>query len=442
VLTASPDLEQDLALRAWLQATAEEAVSRVARQRLLPLHDALDPAGREAREAASATAEPLLSATQGALDALNSQWSYQLAQRTVSALERADLTHEFPRLVQALTLKLASEIANGDRAVRQDLESLIFLEARVELPANYFPPDELARATQLRQEASQVANGRLEVRTFPAGSSVYIDGRYQGLAPLTVTGLTPVDHYVSVTLPGYGFAQQRARGGSVSFTLIDTPGLGRYRMLQKRLHDARADRTRYALARSLAQQVAADQVLVLLLRPGSEVGKRRVDLVRLDAQGKVLATGEAELGTRAPPEAQVERALVSVLSHEEPKAKLPPEPFESVALASSGSEALTAGHVLLGAGAALVVGGVAFGSAALIQQHHYTNVVNSVGPAGVSVAQPYATRGKSYAVTSDLLNLAGLVSLGLGVYFTFFHPPAAPASTSVEVAPPPARWDR
>ncbi len=45
--------------------------------------------------------------------------------------------------------------------------------------------------------------GGLTVDSRPAGASVAIDGRPSGVTPLTLDGVAPGEHTVSITLAGY-----------------------------------------------------------------------------------------------------------------------------------------------------------------------------------------------------------------------------------------------
>jgi hypothetical protein len=47
------------------------------------------------------------------------------------------------------------------------------------------------------------STGSIYVYTLPFGSSVYIDDGYSGMSPKVFKGITPGEHMVRITLPGY-----------------------------------------------------------------------------------------------------------------------------------------------------------------------------------------------------------------------------------------------
>jgi hypothetical protein len=56
---------------------------------------------------------------------------------------------------------------------------------------------------------ADAANGRLVVRSTPAGARVFVDGREQGKTPLTVDDLARGVHRVRVVRDGYGTEERR-----------------------------------------------------------------------------------------------------------------------------------------------------------------------------------------------------------------------------------------
>ena len=63
--------------------------------------------------------------------------------------------------------------------------------------------------SQISSLSAQVANlaaqitGSLIVASYPSSASLYVDGAYKGLTPMTVSGLSVGNHAVSVTKSGY-----------------------------------------------------------------------------------------------------------------------------------------------------------------------------------------------------------------------------------------------
>jgi hypothetical protein len=416
-----------------LAAYTEQAVLHsTPRFSLLVLRDALDPEGAKVHRAFEEEGSGELRAAQVFLDQLDSQQASAQADRAIAALEHTDLTRNFGKLIRARVLKLAAQLANGEtRAVHQGLEALIYLQPKVELPANYFTPEVLARAAQLRRDASRVAIGKLEVQTTPPGASVYVDGQYRGVAPMVVTGLTPVEHQVSVAAPGYALEQDRGRRGGASFVLRPAQGLPRYQAFQEKLRKATSQKERFAQARLFAQSLGADQALLISVRPDLNPGRAAVTLVRMDVQkDQSLGYQQLAVDRREPAGAQAEQSLHWLLNEEGGVGLPPPEAEAPRRTSSSPQGVFTLSHVLLGAGALLVIAGVSFGVAALSQQHQYSQV-NTIG---ASAARPYQEAGQRAALISDVLNGLGIVGLGVGGYLTLTE--LEEPSSTIDVLPP------
>jgi hypothetical protein len=415
-----------------LAASAELALQRSSRFEPLLLRDLLDPEGTKVRRAYEEEGNGDLRAAQLSLDQLDSKQSALQADSAIAALEHADLIRSFPKLLRARVIKLASQVANGEtRAVHQGLENLINLQPRVELPTNYFTPEDLARAAQIRREVGRGGTGRLEVQTAPPGASVYLDGQFRGVAPMTVMGLTSVDHLLTVTAPGYVLEQEKARRGTASIALKPAEGLPRYQALLDRLRKATTQKERFEQARAFAEGLGADQVLILSTRADLNPGKAAVTLVRLDThRGQSFGYQQFLVDQNEPAGIRAERPLHGLLSEDTVGASLPPEPLTASSAATS-SGFFSLGHVLLGAGGLLLIGGVSTGIAALESQHQYSQI-NTLGAAA---AHPYQVRGQHEAVISDILNAAGLVTLGIGGYLTWSEA-QTPSGTLVSPTPP------
>ncbi|MEQ1908906.1 MAG: PEGA domain-containing protein [Vicinamibacterales bacterium] len=76
------------------------------------------------------------------------------------------------------------------------------------------PPATPAAAARGAQNSRPPADGRLILRTTPAGARVTIDGRDVGITPLTTASLPPGQHVVRLAHQGYVAAERRVRIGS------------------------------------------------------------------------------------------------------------------------------------------------------------------------------------------------------------------------------------
>jgi hypothetical protein len=171
---------------------AEQSAVRSDRFDVVKLTEALDPENAGARASRKDEAEETMKLGQKSYDDLDTQKALQHYEKAVKLYEQTDLTKNFPGLVQAWLMKVASMIANGEnKAAEAELDRIIPLDPRATLSPNYFTPDSIAYAEKVKKNANTNANNTLEVKTAPVNAQIYVDGRFQGIAPLKLSGLTP-----------------------------------------------------------------------------------------------------------------------------------------------------------------------------------------------------------------------------------------------------------
>jgi tetratricopeptide (TPR) repeat protein len=104
---------------------------------------------------------------------------------------------------RALLLRLGeARLANGDEAAAaRALERAVTFRARGwEAPLG---PDASEALERARVAVAALPTGAVSITTDPDSAEVWVNGRYSGIAPITVTGLTVGEHVISVARAGY-----------------------------------------------------------------------------------------------------------------------------------------------------------------------------------------------------------------------------------------------
>ncbi|MGE6760729.1 PEGA domain-containing protein [Corallococcus interemptor] len=415
---------------------AEQAVARSGRMELVRLTDALDAQGAAARQAKAVEGNAAFKDGAKAYDELDTVKALQSFDKAVKAYEQADLSRAFPLLSRARVMKAATQVANGEnKAAELEMRGVLAVDPRATFNPNFFPPEEVAFVEKERKAQLDGAQATLNVRTQPAGAQVFVDGTYRGVSPLSLTGLTRADHYVTLVAPGYAVTEGRAREGDASFTLSKLPVQPRYAAIVERIAKNPDDEERDQALQELGVLAGVPQVLALLVRGGPGNAPLTVTGLRMDVadgHNQAYALGQVPRGEAM---ATGSEALLTGLVAQD-AARVDGKPVKHFA-GGGGVSRQTAGYVLLATGVALLAGGIYFGLEASSKSDAF-----KTAPQGSTRAEDLKSTGKTYALVADIGVLAGLVSAGAGSYLAFYKKKgggsssSAPASAPVERAAP------
>ncbi|WP_224366818.1 PEGA domain-containing protein [Hyalangium versicolor] len=422
----------------WL---AEKTVAGSDRFAPVPLAEALDAQGVQEREEKAQEAAAALKEGLKAYDELDTQKALKQFDKAAQTYEGSDLTRHFADMTRAKVMKIASYVANGDnKGFLKELREMLPRNPNAEFSSNYFPADELATIEKLRKSILNEANRSLEVKTGDVVARVFVDGEFRGFTPKTLSGLTSAEHFVTVIAPGYGQAQGKARG-EVSFTLEPVPASKQLKVLVDRIAKDPDGLDRDAALREVGTLTGAQQVVALMVRGAPGATAQDAIGVRVDvADGHNLAYATVPVpGTGEAMDSAMLALLTSVLQSDAARAKGKPVHIPAVQT-SSGRK--TAGYVLIGTGAALVVGGLIFGLQASTKSSDFKNAVQNS-----PTAEKLRSDGKTFALLADIGVIGGLVAAGTGSWLAFAggdsggKAAAKPSrsATPAARAPPPSR---
>ncbi|MCP3061857.1 PEGA domain-containing protein [Myxococcus sp. K38C18041901] len=412
---------------------AEQSVARSGRLELVRLSEALDVQGKAEREAKAAEGAQAMKDGQAAYDELDTQKALERFDVAAKAFEAGDLSRGFGDFVRARVMKAASQVANGENAAAQlEIRAVLAVDPRAQFSSNFFPPDEMSFVDKERKAALAGSTVALTVRTEPVPAQVYVDGQFRGVSPVSLSGLTAADHFVTVMAPGYELEQRRAREGETALTLTPSASQRALQSISERIVRKPDGAERDVALRELGALAGVSQVLALLVQGGTGSAPVQVTGLRLDVtDGHNLgyAVGSVPVGEAM---ATGSDTFLSSLVGADTARLAGNKPVTHFASGGS-SNRKTMGYVLMATGVALLAGGIYFGMEASSKEDDFRRA-----PQTSPRAKDFKDTGKTYALVADIGLVTGLVSAGLGSYFAFASGGGG-SSPAPKASAPPAR---
>ena len=419
------------AASAQLQSAAAAAIAR-SRFNPADVVYALDPDRAAARSRSRNDAEVALADAEKAYNDLDTQRAAKLVDAAAKGFLQADLSQAWAGYVRARVVKVACLAANGQaKPARAELERLLAVAPDADLPTAQFAPDLLALARRARGAATH-ADAKLEVKSSPDGAEVWVDGKRRGVTPLTVRGLGPGEHQLTLRLPGYAVSQQAA-SGSASVTLEPAARQSSWTALER----AASDRGGLIKAAgAVAASAGATQVLLVTASRGDRPDSLSLEFVRADAGGGLIrATARGTVpveGLGAAASILLDRALGPDQAPQlVPSEKLAPgttsgPPAAVAAAVKPPGEPFVwtqthTGVSLMAGGAVLAGTGGFFGYQAMVKRDQL-RATPQTDPASPQLI----ARGQTYAVLADVLFASALAAGAAGGYFAFLAPGRGP----------------
>ncbi|NUN14019.1 MAG: PEGA domain-containing protein [Myxococcales bacterium] len=152
-------------------------------------------------------------------------------------------------------------------AARLMRQSLLVYPMQSSVEYAYTPEAQEAFEQVVRDTAAE-ASGSIQVKTLPDGAEVFVDGKLQGYAPLTVNNLTAGEHYVTVFADGHWkWAEFVAvpPGGTVD-KMVELAAAPSLPVLQSSLKDVQRKWNAKGVgvaAQNLKEAANADEVILL-----------------------------------------------------------------------------------------------------------------------------------------------------------------------------------
>jgi len=365
------------------------------------------------------------------------------AERAWTVFSDAPLESYFDEVVKARAFNVMLLVAIGDIPTAELKMRQLFAEA----PDVVFEQNAIVRLRELaqaqRQALSYAPHIALEIRSHPVSGLVYVDGRFRGASPLTVTDLAPGPHFVTVLAPGFEVFQDEYRTldklpsgeDSVEVTLIPTPKSEAVREWLGKVGGSVSLDALTAAGLGLARAAHAQEALVASLSEEGE--KLRVLAVRVvDGPVPAVVSQTVTVADEAEAVEVVAGLLEQAPSGPGSMAMAAPAPVAAASVSPSppsgngGGGGKVLGTVALGAGAvAAVVGGV-FGYSAL-QQSKAAWAIPQTSHDEFDRAYSGAQRS---AVIANSLYAVGAASAGIGAWLLLTSNEPGPRKSAVNVS--------
>lgn len=404
-----------------LEGAAEAALNRASRFVVLPVHHAFNPVATKRREAKLEEAKALMNAGKQALEELDDIKAGTAYTSALNTLQDADWSKDMPVLVDAWTLKAGSHATGGQTALaKKAIEGVVALSPRAEFSPQMFPPELLKFADAQRTFATH-ATGELLVRTEPPGARVWVDGVYRGVSPVTVAGLTTTKHYISAAVGGAALAQSKASLGEEMLLLPDAELNAEWKDAVENIKRAPASQLRDSSVQTLGRAAQVDQVLLVVA--SKSLAGEKLELLGLRLEVRDGHSASFRTGTVNPVDPDQLAAFFDALCGPDAKRIGGKTPVHHYQEASGPPLETVAGISLLGAGAAALISGIAFGLVANNQAVLYSQT----SQIDTTTSAALVRKGTDFALVADVSYLVALATAGTGVVLLVTRPGAVSA---------------
>ncbi len=399
---------------ARVTSVAESAVAELQMQQLRPLMNLLDAdASIRLQQLANQGTEALEAAKKLYFD-LDSR-AAERCDRALQVLEAADLSVNFPLMMEAWKWRVASLFAAAkERLAWSELNLLLSVDPYARFDPHLFSPDFIARAHQERDDILARTELSYRVSTAPIYARVYIDGQFRGITPLEVN-LPPGEHFLTLKAEGYRHFQKRIRPGESGVdvvTLEKASEYEEYASLLEAWNKGQSKRERNAAAVSLARALSVDQILVLDLSGNTE-NDFYLQGTRLDA-----ASGK-EVWASGMKVSQASESAKELLVWAKKLLSTQKSNQEVMAPSWQWSNRYT-GYTMVGAGAVIAGVGLYLGW----KTKSINNEIQTLEASDPNL-EGRKTTGRRYAFAANTCFVASLIIAGIGAYLAI---PSRPAS--------------
>jgi hypothetical protein len=182
-----------------------EQLSKDERYEVVDLSKALGNPDRDKALRNFQAAEELVQKGHDAYDALELDAAVDYLTNTLTKYERqAAYVADFKKVAEALMLLGATHILRGEEKLgTKRLEQAINVYPHVEPDPRIFNPAMRVQFQETSNRLGSRPSGTLSLTSNPSYCEVYVDGKFVGVTPLAVEGLTEGRHYVRLEKNGY-----------------------------------------------------------------------------------------------------------------------------------------------------------------------------------------------------------------------------------------------
>lgn len=218
------------------------------------------------REAKGLEARRLFGEGREQLDNLATPKAIATLEKAVRFWEDSDLSQGVTGLLDALALHAIASLGKGDKSgFNNDAQRVLAIN-----PDYVFDPSRLTPAAQaalepIRKKIKAAPPAALELVSTPPNAWAYVDGVFRGVTPITVPGLAPGSHVVTLVGTGFELVQEKVFAGSGAVPTFTLKSSSRGKEVLAHIGELRAALERDEpgpAAGSLAKFIQAEEVMV------------------------------------------------------------------------------------------------------------------------------------------------------------------------------------
>ena len=230
------------------------------------------------REARAIEAKRLFLEGRDQLDNLNAAKAIATLDKSIKFWEESDLSQGVQGLLDALSLRAIAALGKNDKAgFNNDAQRVLAINPDFAFDSSRLTPAAQTALEPLRKKVRAAALAVLELNSTPPHAWAYVDGTFRGVTPLTVSGLSPGSHVVTLVATGYELAQEKVFAGSGATPAFTFKSSTRGKEVLARIAEIRAAVERddvAASAATLATFVQAEELIVAAVVNGQAVAYR------------------------------------------------------------------------------------------------------------------------------------------------------------------------
>ncbi|MBS1148439.1 MAG: TolA protein [Myxococcaceae bacterium] len=274
------------------------------------------------REAKGLEARRLFLEGREQLDNLNTAKAIATLEKSIKFWEDSDLSQGVQGLLDALALRAIACLSKGDKSgFNNDAQRVLAIN-----PDYAFDPSRLTPAAQnalapLKKKVVAAPPAALELVSTPPHAWAFVDGVFRGVTPITVPGLAPGSHVVTLVATGFELVQEKVFAGSGAAPSFALKSSARGKEVLARVGELRAALERDDVgpaAGALATFIQAEELLVAGV--SNQKGELKAVVYRVMADGTVVGDARRSLsGTSASSDWQAMAKELLALAAPEPK---------------------------------------------------------------------------------------------------------------------------
>ncbi len=221
------------------------------------------------REAKGLEARRLFAEGREQLDNLATPKAIATLEKSIKFWEDSDLSQGVTGLLDALALRAIANLTKGDKSgFNNDAQRVLAINPDYVFDPSRLTPAAHAAVEPIRKKTKAAPPAALEITSTPPNAWAFVDGTFRGVTPITVPGLAPGSHVVTLVGTGFELVQEKVFAGSGAMPSFTLKSSSRGKDVLAHIGELRAAVERDEpgpAAGALAQFIQAEEVMVAVV---------------------------------------------------------------------------------------------------------------------------------------------------------------------------------